>query len=126
MPTRRKRYWIEHERLEVCPQCRGSLEDRLERRQEFHTGYKSKREAEEALAKVLSSITSGAYIEPSKILVGDFLKSEWLPAIEQTIRPTTFLSYKGHVERHIVPTLGRLPLQQLTGARRLTPSTRSC
>ena len=51
------------------------------------------------------------------MLVGEFLKNEWLPAIESTIRPTTFLSYRGHVERHLVPALGRIPLQQLTGAQ---------
>ena len=51
------------------------------------------------------------------MLLGEFLSKEWLPAIESTIRPTTFLSYRGHVERHLVPALGRVPLQQLTGAQ---------
>ena len=115
-PACRKRYWLEREPLKDCPRCYGPLEDRLERRQEFHTGYASKREAEEELAKAITTITSGTYIQPSKILLGDFLKSEWLPAIKSTIRPTTFLSYKGHVECHLVPALGRIPLQQLSGA----------
>ena len=115
-PTCRKRYWLEREPLSHCPKCHGPLEDRLARRQEFHTGYESKREAEEELAKALASITYGTYTQPSKMLVGEFLSNEWLPAIASTIRPTTFLSYQGHVERHLVPALGRLPLQQLTGA----------
>ena len=115
-PACRKRYWLEREPLKHCPRCHGPLEDRLERRQEFHTGYASKREAEEELAKAITTITSGTYIQPSKILLGDFLNTEWLPAIKSTIRPTTFLSYKGHVERHLVPALGRIPLQQLSGA----------
>ena len=116
-PTCRKRYWLEREPLRHCPKCQGPLEDRRERRQEFHTGYASKREAEEELAKALATIATGTYTQPSKILLADFLEAQWLPAIRATIRPTTFLSYKGHVERHIVPTLGRLPLQQLTGAQ---------
>ena len=116
-PACRKRYWLEREPLRHCPRCQGPLEDRLARRQEFHTGYASKREAEEELAKALATISAGTYTQPSKMLLGDFLKGEWLPALEATIRPTTFLSYKGHVERHIVPALGRIPLQQLTGAQ---------
>ena len=115
-PACRKRYWTESRPLEGCPRCFGPLEDQVQRRQEFHTGYQSKREAEEELAKAITAITSGSYIEPSKTLVSDFLTGEWLPAIRHTIRPTTFLSYKGHVERHLVPALGRIPLQQLTGA----------
>jgi hypothetical protein len=33
------------------------------------------------------------------------------------VRPSTWLSYQGNVERHIVPALGRLPLQRLTPAQ---------
>ena len=115
-PTCRKRYWLEREPLKRCPKCHGPLEDCLERRQQFHTGYASKREAEEELAKAIATLTSGTYTQPSKMLLADFLKDQWLPAIRPTIRPTTFLSYQGHVERHLVPALGRLPLKQLTGA----------
>jgi len=114
-PRCRKRYWLSRERLKACPKCQGRLEDVLERRQQCHTGYKSKREAEEELAKVIASLTFGDYIEPCKIPLSDFLRDEWLPAIRPTIRPTTFLSYEGHVERHLIPALGRIPLQQLTG-----------
>ena len=115
-PTCRKRYWAEGGRLHACPRCHGPLEDRVERRQEFHTGYKSKREAEEELAKVLGSVASGVHIDASKMPLADFLRSEWLPAIRATIRPTTYSSYECHVERHIIPTLGRLPLNKITGA----------
>ena len=87
----------------------------MERRQEFHTGYVTKREAEEELAKVLGSIASWVHVESSKMLLADFLRSEWLPAISPTIRTTTFLYYECHVERHIIPALGRLALKQFTG-----------
>jgi integrase len=45
--------------------------------------------------------------------VSEFMTGEWLPAIRATIRPTTYLSYQGHVECHIIPALGTLPLQHL-------------
>jgi len=115
-PVCRKRFWLERERLKRCPRCRGPLEDGEARRQELHTGYKTKRDAERAMAQVVGAIAAGTHIESSKVLVGDFLRTEWLPAIRPTIRETTFISYKGHVEYHLVPAFGSLPLQQLTGA----------
>jgi integrase len=115
--TCRKRYWSDRGRLKACPQCHGALEDKVERRQEFHTGYESKKEAEQELAKVLAALATGVHIEPSKMLLSDFLRSEWLLAIRPTIRPTTFSSYKTHVERHIIPRIGSLQLQQITGVQ---------
>jgi integrase len=114
-PVCKKRYWTKDRgRLGRCPKCAGPLEDRLERRQDFHSGYKTKREAEEELAKVIGALATGTFIHPSKLTVDEYLQREWLPAIRATIRPTTFLSYSGHVEHHLIPALGRIPLQQLS------------
>jgi integrase len=43
---------------------------------------------------------------------------EWIEAIKPTVRPTTWASYKGNVEQHLIPAIGSIPLQQL-GAPRL-------
>lgn len=115
-PACRKRYWLERAPLTACPQCQGPLEDHSQRRQEFHAGYKSKREAEEELIRALAALSSGTHVQPTKLLVVEYLTNQWLPAIASTIRPTTFLSYQGHVQRHLVPALGCLPLQQLSPA----------
>jgi integrase len=79
-------------------------------------GFATKREAEEALTKVLASLSAGTHIEPSRLRLSEFLDEEWLPSVRSTIRPNTFLSYSGHVRRHIVPHLGSMPLQQLQPA----------
>ena len=47
----------------------------------------------------------------------EYLKSEWLPAIEATIRPSTYRSYKQHVECHICPHIGSVQLQKLSGSQ---------
>ena len=47
----------------------------------------------------------------------DYLTREWLPAIEHTIRPTTYRSYVAHVECHILPALGSVQLQKLAPAQ---------
>ncbi len=53
---------------------------------------------------------------PSKTTVREYLSREWLPAVESTVKPSTFLTYKVYVERRIVPDLGDVPLQRLSGA----------
>jgi integrase len=112
-PICHKRFWIKQERLANCPLCHGPLEETVRRRQEMKAGFASKREAEEALTKVLASISTGTHIEPSRMLVSEFMTGEWLLAIRSTIRPTTYLSYQGHIQLHIVPALGSMPLQRL-------------
>ncbi len=113
----KKRYWIRAGgRQRHCPRCRGPLEEGMERRQETKTGFRTKREAEEAMATALGAVVSGTYVVSSKMRLDEFLRKEWLPAIEPTVRSTTYLGYVGHVENHLIPSLGRTPLQQLTGA----------
>jgi hypothetical protein len=58
------------------------------RRQKWHSGYATRREAERARVDLLSKLDRGEYIEPTHQTVTDFL-SEWLRAIEPTVRPST-------------------------------------
>ena len=53
----------------------------------------------------------------TRLTLREYLKNEWLPAIEATVRPSTFRSYRQHVECHICPQLGSVPLQKLSGAQ---------
>ena len=46
----------------------------------------------------------------------EYLQKEWLPAIRATIRPTTYRSYVQHVDCHIVPHIGTVKLEKLSGA----------
>jgi integrase len=87
------------------------------RRQQWHSGYRTKREAEEALTKLLGQLQTGTYVAPTKRTVGDFLEHEWLPAIEHTIRPLTFESYERASRNHLRPLLGDVLLQRLTAAQ---------
>ena len=93
------------------------IDDTGRRRQQWRGGFATKREAERELAKTLRELQTGDYVAPSDQTFGDFLVSEWLPAIRGTVRQTTLKSYEMHVRVHIVPRLGRTPLQKLNGAR---------
>lgn len=84
------------------------------RHQKWHSGFRTKREAGEALTEILGQLSKSQYVAPSKLTVGRFLEGEWLPAIRASLRPLTFESYAGNVRNHIVPRLGSVMLQQLT------------
>src|SRR4051794_28580537 len=87
------------------------------RQQTRRRGFRSQRAAQAALNKVLQDLEERTYVAPSRQTLANFLTVDWLPAIETTVRPSTFDSYarnvRNHVERHPV---GSLPLQKVDAA----------
>lgn len=79
----------------------------------WHSGYRTKKEAERARIELLSRVDQGTYVEPSKVSIGAFLVQEWLPAKRATLKETTLASYEMHVTKHVVPRIGGLPLLSL-------------
>jgi Arm DNA-binding domain/Phage integrase, N-terminal SAM-like domain len=76
------------------------------RRQKWHSGYRTKREAERALSDLVASVHSGGYVEPTKQNLAQFA-SEWLAAIKPTVRPATHYSYERNLRLHVLLPLGR-------------------
>jgi integrase len=111
------RFWVERRPKDRCPGCGGELVLRDERRRETKGGYATRREAQAAMSRVAVSVEEQSHVASSRLIVRDYLTKEWLPAIEHTIRPTTYQSYVSHVECHILPTLGSTPLQKLAPAQ---------
>jgi integrase len=85
-----------------------------ERRRTWHSGYRTKRDAERARIKLLAEIDQGGYVEPATITLESFLQDRWLPAIAVRLRSNTLAMYRQNVKAHIVPRLGKIPLQRLT------------
>jgi integrase len=83
--------------------------------QRWKSGFATKREAEEALGTILGRLGDGSYVQPSKVTLRAYLEEEWLPAIESTVRPLTFTQYRSVVRLRLLPSLGHLRLQALTG-----------
>jgi integrase len=79
----------------------------------WHSGYKTKKEAERAQVELLVKIADGAHVEPSKLTVAAFLREHWLPGLRAQVRPGTLAEHKSKVEVHLVPALGGVPLQRL-------------
>lgn len=84
------------------------------RRQKWHSGYRTKREASEALTEILGQLAARQYVAPSKLTVRGFLEDEWLPAVRTRLRPLSFDSYAANMRNHVIPRLGDVPLQDLT------------
>jgi integrase len=85
------------------------------RRQRSKGGFPTRREAQRFLTDVLARLGDGSYAAPSKATLSDYLTGEWLPAVESTVRPLTFTQYASVVRLRILPTLGHLRLQTVTG-----------
>jgi integrase len=82
------------------------------RRQKWHSGYRTKRDAERALSEIIASVHSGSYTEPTKQKLREFA-TEWLAAIEPTIRPATHYSYSRNLRLHVIPRLGSVQLRRI-------------
>jgi integrase len=82
------------------------------RRQKWHSGYRTKREAERARIDLLAKFDRGEYVEPTHQTFGEFLE-EWLRAIEPTLRPSTFDSYSRNVRNHVIAHIGSVRLTKV-------------
>jgi Arm DNA-binding domain/Phage integrase, N-terminal SAM-like domain len=82
----------------------------------WHSGYRTKRDAERARTELLASVDQGAYVEPSRLTVAAFLRDHWLPGLAGQVRATTLHSYSTSLERYVIPRIGAVLLQRLTPA----------
>lgn len=74
---------------------------------------KTQKEVRLALSKIVSEMDSGTYAEPSKMKVSQWL-DEWLASYTMNIKPATKSAYEEHIRVHIKPSLGNIPLKQLS------------
>lgn len=81
-----------------------------------HSVYgKTKPEVRQKLTEKLSSIDRNVFIKPDKITVKSWL-SVWQQNYLVDVKPSTISSYEYFCRVHIVPHLGKIRLQALTGA----------
>lgn len=84
------------------------------RGQKWHGGFRTRREAEVAQAKIVNQINTGTYISPSALALGGYLTEEWIPGIRPRLKPTTWDSYRRNLELHVIPLIGSTPLQRIS------------
>jgi integrase len=86
-----------------------------QRKQAWRRGFRTKKDALEALDELKRQLATGVYVQPSKLTVERFFVDRWLPSL--TVRPTTADTYRRLVRLYMIPTLGDVPLQRLDRAR---------
>lgn len=71
-------------------------------------------EAEARLREIMSKMDAGAYIEPTKITVEEFI-AKWLEEyVKPNLKPKTYRSYEQLSRVHIIPNLGEHLLTRLS------------
>ena len=89
---------------------------RTKRRQKWHTFYGTKKQAEGKLTDLLGAVRNDAYVDPSKLTLGQWL-TRWIELVKPTVRPATFVRYSGIVENHLLKAeIAGLALQKVRGS----------
>jgi integrase len=87
-----------------------------ERRMKIVGGFPTSKKAQSARAVAVAHLATGAYVEPAKDTLREYLLDRWLPAIEaRGLRSSTAYSYRMLIEKYCVPHLGHVPLQKVDG-----------
>ena len=73
----------------------------------------TKKDAEKRLAELLHQIDNGSFMTPGKTTLGEYLDQWLIDYCKANLAPTTTRTYQFFVERHIKPSLGRIPLNRL-------------
>ena len=83
------------------------------RLQTWRTVHGTKRDAERERTRLLHELNTGAYVEPAKLTVAEYLE-QWLrDCAEPKVSAKTFERYEEVVRRHLVPALGQHRLDKL-------------
>lgn len=83
------------------------------RRQRLKGGFRTRADAERALAELLVQLNRGTAVDPSRQTLGDYL-DDWLAAAAPSLRPTTAELYRRAVDNWVRPRLGDLALQSVS------------
>ena len=73
---------------------------------------KTQREVKDKMQAAQSQVTSGDWLEPSRATVEDWMRI-WAEDYTGHLKPRTAIMYKGYINNHIIPGLGKAPLQKL-------------
>jgi integrase len=84
------------------------------KRKQRAKAFRTKKEAEKALAEWLTEIERGTAIDGGKMTFGEYL-AHWLDTYAlHNVRLSTYTAYRGYATNHIIPALGSIMLRKLT------------
>ena len=83
------------------------------RKQQWISVKGTKKNAEKRLAELLHQFDNGTFTKPGKTTLADYL-NRWLKdCCWSNLAPRTVEGYENIVRRHLIPSLGQIPLTQL-------------
>ena len=83
-----------------------------ERNQKWKSSKGSKKEAEALLARMLTELEDGVFIDAKKTSVSEYL-DKWIASIKGSVSATTYERYKQLCDKHLKPTIGNIALNKL-------------
>ncbi|WP_375762854.1 tyrosine-type recombinase/integrase [Bradyrhizobium sp. Pha-3] len=82
------------------------------RKRKWHSYKGNKRQAQTECARLISEVKAGAYVEPSKTTVAEFL-TRWLKHIKPNVSPRTHERYEQIATKNLAPLIGAKILSKL-------------
>ena len=70
-------------------------------------------DAEKVLADEIKRRHDGEPVPTEKLTLGQYLTERWLPIQKSRVRASTYDSYRRNIDLHVLPALGRRPLDKL-------------
>jgi integrase len=71
-------------------------------------------DAEKLVTELVKRRNDGEAVVTDKATFGEYLAGRWLPVQRTRLRESTYDSYRRNTELHVIPALGRRPLDKLT------------
>jgi len=83
------------------------------RRQKTETVRGTKRQAQEALTRLMHAVNTGTHVEPARMTVGDLLLKWLADCVAGNVSGKTYERYEGAIRVHLIPALGHILLKDL-------------
>jgi len=83
------------------------------RRQQWHGGFFTRREAEVARARLVDAVHNHHYVARNRLTLEHWVQDSWLPMMETRVKPTTLQGYRQTMKDYVLPVLGARPVQKL-------------
>ncbi|HZJ25876.1 MAG TPA: tyrosine-type recombinase/integrase [Acidimicrobiia bacterium] len=118
----KKGAWLaDHPRLgDECPSCGAALGPAIDvRRQSTSRGFASEKEAKVERDRLTEASRRGQHVmaAAASVPLRQFVEADWIPDLRLRLKDTTIDSYTRTMERDVLPTLGALPLRDVTAGR---------
>ena len=78
---------------------------------------KTQAEVRQKMNALIKSVDEGSYQEPSKMTVSQWMDTWMEIYCKNKVKPLTYQSYEGIINRHIVPVIGDVKLQAVRGVQ---------